>query len=156
MTDSPPMLRGKDRRYLRGLGNALRPTVYLGKEGLSAAVIRSLNEAYANSELVKVRLERGAPLDRREAGEQLAHDDQQLHLRRFLDEAALDFVLVLLGGLAVLQDVLLVGVELVTLVAVGRLAGNRALVRFVRRDDPAVRPKRCILEQPVVVAGIID
>ena len=72
MTDPTAKLRGKDRRHLRGLGNALRPTVYLGKEGLSAAVIRSLNEAYANSELVKVRLERGAPLERREAGEQLA------------------------------------------------------------------------------------
>ena len=46
--------------------------MYLGKEGLSAAVIRSLNEAYANSELVKVRCERNSPLDRREAGEQLA------------------------------------------------------------------------------------
>ena len=72
MTDSAPVLRGKDRRYLRGLGNALRPTVYLGKEGLSAAVIRSLNEAYANSELVKVRYERNSSLDRGEAGEQLA------------------------------------------------------------------------------------
>ena len=72
MTNPAPKLRGKDRRYLRGLGNALRPTVYLGKEGLSAAVIRSLNEAYANSELVKVRCERNIPLDRREAGEQLA------------------------------------------------------------------------------------
>ena len=67
-----PMLRGKDRRYLRGLGNALRPTVYLGKEGLSTAVIRSLEQAYANSELVKVRCERNIPLDRRQAGEQLA------------------------------------------------------------------------------------
>ena len=57
---------------LLGLGNALRSTVYLGKEGLSAAVIRSPNEAYANSELVKVRYERNSPLDRREAGEQLA------------------------------------------------------------------------------------
>ena len=46
--------------------------MYLGKEGLSAAVIRSLNEAYANSELVKVRCERNIPFDRREAGEQLA------------------------------------------------------------------------------------
>ena len=72
MTDSAPVLRGKDRRHLRGLGNALRPTVYLGKEGLSAAVIRSLNEAYANSELVKVRCERNSSLDHREAGEQLA------------------------------------------------------------------------------------
>ena len=72
MTKHTAKLRGKDRRYLRGLGNSLRPTVYLGKEGLSAAVIRSLNEAYANSELVKVRCERNIPLDRREAGEQLA------------------------------------------------------------------------------------
>ena len=72
MTNSSPVLRGKDRRYLRGLGNALRPTVYLGKEGLSAAVIRSLNEAYANSELIKVRCERNSPLDRREAGARLA------------------------------------------------------------------------------------
>ena len=72
MTNPTTKLRGKDRRHLRGLGNALRPTVYLGKEGLSAAVIRSLNEAYANSELVKVRCERNIPLDRREAGEQLA------------------------------------------------------------------------------------
>ena len=72
MTASIAELRGKDRRYLRGLGNALRPTVYLGKEGLSAAVIRSLNEAYATRELVKVRCERNSPLDRCEAGEQLA------------------------------------------------------------------------------------
>ncbi len=72
MTIPAAKLRGKDRRYLRGLGNAVRPTVYLGKEGLSAAVIRSLNEAYSNSELVKVRCERSSPLDRCEAGEQLA------------------------------------------------------------------------------------
>ena len=36
MTAPTAKLRGKDRRYLRGLGNALHPTVYLGKEGLSA------------------------------------------------------------------------------------------------------------------------
>ena len=44
----------------------------MGKEGFSAAVIRSLNEAYANSKLVKVRCEHNSPLDRREAGEQFA------------------------------------------------------------------------------------
>ena len=91
-----------------------------------------------------------------EAGQQLADHDQQLHVRRLLDEAALGLVLVLLGGLAVLEDVLRVGVELVALVAVGRLARDRVVVRLVRRDDPAVRAEARVLEQPVVVAGVVD
>ena len=76
-----------------------------------------------------------------EAGQQLADDDQQLHVRRLLDEAALGFVLVLLGGLAVLEDVLRVGVELVALVAVRGLARDRIVVRLVGGDEspPAVR-----------------
>ena len=49
-------LRGKSRRYLRGLGNQLRPTVYLGKEGISPALLQSLDEAHAHNELVKVRV----------------------------------------------------------------------------------------------------
>ena len=57
-----------------------------------------------------------------EAGQQLADDDQELHICRFLDETALGLVLVLLGGLALLEDVLRVGVELVAFVAVGGLA----------------------------------
>lgn len=65
-------LRGKSRRYLRGLGNQLRPTVYLGKEGISPALLRSLNEAHAHNELVKVRVERSCPIDRKEAGDRLA------------------------------------------------------------------------------------
>ncbi len=65
-------LRGKSRRYLRGLGNQLRPTVYLGKEGISPALLQSLDEAHAHNELVKVRVERSCPLDRKEAGDRLA------------------------------------------------------------------------------------
>ena len=66
-------LRGKSRRYLRGLGNQLRPTVYLGKEGISPALLQSLDEAHAHNELVKVRVERSCPLDRKEAGDRLAN-----------------------------------------------------------------------------------
>ena len=91
-----------------------------------------------------------------EAGQQLADHDQQLQVRRLLDEAALGLVLVLLGGLAVLEDVLRVGVELVALVAVGRLARDGVVVRLVRGDDPAVRAEARVLEQPVVVAGVVD
>ena len=52
-------LRGKARRYLRSLGNQLRPTAFLGKEGISAALLRSIDEAHAHRELIKIKIERG-------------------------------------------------------------------------------------------------
>jgi len=91
-----------------------------------------------------------------EAGQQLADDDQQLHVRRFLNEAALGFVLVLIGGLALLEDVLRVGVELVALVTIRGLLGDRRSDRLVGGNDPAVRSERCVLQQPIVVAGVVD
>ena len=65
-------MKGKQRRFLRGLGSSLRPTVFLGKEGMSEALVKSLEEAYANSELIKVRLERSCPLGRKDAAPELA------------------------------------------------------------------------------------
>jgi RNA-binding protein len=65
-------LTGRQRRYLRGLANQLKATVYLGKEGISAAVKGAVEEAYANSELLKIRLEKSCPIERHEAGALLA------------------------------------------------------------------------------------
>ena len=65
-------LTGRQRRYLRGLANTLEPLVYIGKEGISAEVLRAYAEASARHELIKVRLERSCPTPRQEAGEQLA------------------------------------------------------------------------------------
>ena len=49
-------LKGSARKYLRGLAHDLRPVVHIGKEGLSAASVRGLEEAFANTELIKVKL----------------------------------------------------------------------------------------------------
>ena len=65
-------LSGKQRRYLRGQGNSVKPTVYLGKDGISDALLNSLGEAFNNRELVKVRIEKSCELERKEAGHQLA------------------------------------------------------------------------------------
>ena len=65
-------IKGRQRQFLRGLGMSLKPTAYLGKEGFSDALLKSLEEAYANSELIKVRVERSCPLSRKEAGPELA------------------------------------------------------------------------------------
>lgn len=65
-------LTGRQRRYLRGLANQLKATVYVGKEGISTAVKRAIEEAYTNSELLKIRLEKSCPIERHEAGRLLA------------------------------------------------------------------------------------
>ena len=65
-------LRGKQRRYLKSLANQLKPAVYVGKEGISKALLQSIEKAYNTSELIKIRLEHNCPLDRKELGPQLA------------------------------------------------------------------------------------
>ena len=81
-------LRGKARRYLRSLGNQLRPTVFLGKEGISAALLRSIDEAHTHRELIKIKIERGCPLDRKEAGDHLAAATES-HLVQLLGNTVL-------------------------------------------------------------------
>jgi RNA-binding protein len=71
-TSKTPSLTGKQARYLRGLGHALRPTVMLGRQELSETVIAALDEALTAHELIKVKLQEGCLLDRRDAAEQLA------------------------------------------------------------------------------------
>lgn len=65
-------LTGKQRRHLRALGYDVKPTVSVGRQGLSDPVLQSVAEAYHNAELVKAKLERSCELDRKEAARQLA------------------------------------------------------------------------------------
>ncbi len=65
-------LTGKAIRYLRGLGHHLDPVVQIGKEGITEALVAATREALAAHELVKVRVGAEAPIDRKEAGVELA------------------------------------------------------------------------------------
>ena len=65
-------LTGKQRRYLRGLGVELKPTVFVGTAGITERLLQSLREAQYNAELVKVRIERSCPVDRKMAAGTLA------------------------------------------------------------------------------------
>ena len=49
-------MNGKDRRYLRGLAHGLSPVVIVGQRGLSDAVVRQVDGALTDHELIKVRL----------------------------------------------------------------------------------------------------
>ncbi|MDZ7267452.1 MAG: ribosome assembly RNA-binding protein YhbY [candidate division KSB1 bacterium] len=67
-----PELTGKQRRYLRALGNDLKPVVMVGRCGLAEPVLRALAEAFHQAELVKVKLQEGFLGDRFEVAEELA------------------------------------------------------------------------------------
>jgi len=70
MTSKP--LTGKQVRFLRGLGHHLNPVVMIGRSELSDAVLRTTDEALTIHELIKVKLQEGCELDRREVAAELA------------------------------------------------------------------------------------
>lgn len=73
MTDlTAPQLTGKQIRFLRALGHPLKPTVMLGRQEVGETVLASLDAVLTAHELVKVKLQEGCPLDRREAAVLLA------------------------------------------------------------------------------------
>jgi RNA-binding protein len=69
----PRTLNGKALRHLRALGHALDPVIAVGKAGVTAAVAKETQTALEKHELVKVRVMREAPEDRKATAEDLAH-----------------------------------------------------------------------------------
>ena len=65
-------LTGKQVRFLRGLGHHLNPIVMIGRGELSEAVLRTTDEALNTHELIKIRVQEGCELDRRDAAAELA------------------------------------------------------------------------------------
>jgi RNA-binding protein len=59
-------LTEKQRRHLRGLGHSLKPIIFIGQAGASAAVIAEAARALHDHELVKVRVT-GMERDARDA-----------------------------------------------------------------------------------------
>jgi len=65
-------LSGRAVRYLRGLGHHLDPVVQIGKEGITDALVAAVREALHAHELVKVKVGTESPIDRKDAGPELA------------------------------------------------------------------------------------
>ncbi|HEY3100168.1 MAG TPA: YhbY family RNA-binding protein [Methylomirabilota bacterium] len=66
------MLRGKQRRYLRGLGQRLTATLHVGRDGVTGAVVEQAQTQLAAHELIKVRVGEHAPASRHEIADMLA------------------------------------------------------------------------------------
>ena len=65
-------MRGKDRAVLRAEAHHLRATVHVGHHGITDTLLQSLEEALAANELVKVQVERNAPMPVKELAGALA------------------------------------------------------------------------------------
>ncbi len=82
------MPTGPLRRKLRAAGHHLHAIVQLGKEGVTDAVVRQLNQALYDHELVKVKIGTESPEDRFEAAERLALESEA-QLAQILGRTAL-------------------------------------------------------------------
>ena len=59
-------LKGTDKRVLRGLGNTLKATIYVGKEGVSEALLTAVARALDSQELIKIKVLDTCGLHRKE------------------------------------------------------------------------------------------
>jgi len=67
-----PELTSSQKKRLRSLGHHLEPVVYVGKEGLSEPLHKSLEAALKARELIKIKLGQNCPVERSVAGEELS------------------------------------------------------------------------------------
>ena len=65
-------LTSKQRAHLRSLAHRLRPVVHVGNDGISDAVVSSVQDALRTRELLKVKVLDGAPVDARAAADSLS------------------------------------------------------------------------------------
>lgn len=81
-------LKGSDRKYLRGLAHALDPLVYVGKQGVTDALIGAVNEALDSHELIKVKFN--------------DHKDEKKELSAEIEQRTESNVVGLIGNVAIL------------------------------------------------------
>ena len=68
------MLTAKQRKYLKGLANDLKPTVVIGKNGLTENIYAEIATGFRVRELVKVDIQKGSPLDAKETANLIAEE----------------------------------------------------------------------------------
>jgi len=66
------MPSGKLRRVLRGHGHGLSPIVQVGKAGVTDGVVKQVERALLDHELIKLRVDADCPVDRFAVADDLA------------------------------------------------------------------------------------
>jgi RNA-binding protein len=66
------ILNPKQRQYLKGLAHSLKPIFQVGKEGVTDTLLKSIENAFNNRELLKVKVLDASPQDADESVEAIA------------------------------------------------------------------------------------
>jgi RNA-binding protein len=73
-------LTPRQRAHLKSLAHPLKPILQIGREGVTDAVARTIEDAFHTRELLKVKVLESAPASARETGETLAAGLDGVHL----------------------------------------------------------------------------
>ncbi|MGK5091833.1 ribosome assembly RNA-binding protein YhbY [Deltaproteobacteria bacterium TL4] len=65
-------MKGKQKRYLKGLAHSMNPLVRIGKQGLSEAVCKQIQQCLLEHELIKIKVLESSPLDRKECAKAIS------------------------------------------------------------------------------------
>ena len=76
-------LTGKQKKFLRALGNRLEAKVVIGHGGFSESCLNNLEAYLKAEELVKVRLQPSSGLDRKEAAKMFCEKTGSLEVQVF-------------------------------------------------------------------------
>ncbi|MDO4176066.1 MAG: YhbY family RNA-binding protein [Bacillota bacterium] len=66
------MITGKQRSYLKKLGQELDPVVFIGRSDLTENVVKEMDNLLESRELIKVKLQEGSSLDSKECANEAA------------------------------------------------------------------------------------
>ena len=64
-------ITSKQRAQLRSMCNTMQAVLYIGKEGITDGTVKEAWDALEARELIKCAVQRGAPMDAREACQEL-------------------------------------------------------------------------------------
>ena len=81
-------LTSKQRAHLRALANPLKPVVHIGVEGVSEAALTSVREAFNTRELLKIKVQEGAPEDARASADRIAAVLDGVHVAQTIGRTA--------------------------------------------------------------------
>ncbi len=83
-----PDLTSKQRAHLRSLAHSLKPVVHVGTDGVSDAVLRSVEEAFNTRELLKIRVLDSAPGGLRETADAIVEALDGVHVVQTIGKTA--------------------------------------------------------------------